>query len=290
MALKSITAALSLMLIQAAVPAGEATPAFFAELPAQVGAWKKAATAARYDCKTLYDYIDGGAELYLAFDFTDALAIEYAAGKNNVIKIDIFNMGSPKGAFGAFAHGRETVSAEVGQGSDYSNGLLTFWKHRWFVSVQAYPETPEKRKAVYKLGRAVAALIPDTGSLPPILAALPRLGLVESSVRTFHHHLLQNDYVFMSNENPLKIGPGTEAVLARYMRQDQRHVLMIVEYPSEGDAEKAHHGFMAGVLGNAETAMLDERWAGLKRSGKRVVIALDAPSKQAVIHILSEVP
>lgn len=290
MTLKSIVAVLSLTLIRTSAPAEEAKPAFFADLPAQVGAWKKAATPAHYDPKTLYDYIDGGAELYLAFDFTGAIAFEYIADKDNVIKIDIFDMKSSKGAFGAFAHGRETLSTEIGQGSDYSSGLLTFWKHRWFVSVQGYPETPDKRKAVNELGRAIAALIPDTGSPPDIIAALPKAGLVESSVRTFHHHLLQNDYVHVSHENPLKIGPKNQAILARYDRQVERHALLLVDYLFENDAKQAQHDFMTGVLGNAMEAKIGERWAGLKRSGKRLVIALDAPSRQAVQQILTEVP
>ena len=185
--------------------------------PPRVGQWKKPDKPALYSRDTLYSYIDGGSELYLAFDFVGAVTFEYAAGEDDTIKVDIFDMGSPRGAFGAFAHGRETFAEEVGQGSDYSGGLLTFWKHRWYVSVLGYPETETKRKAIYELGRSIAALIPETGSPPPILAALPRTGLVEASVRTFHHPLLQNDYATVSHENPLGIGKETEAVLARYV-------------------------------------------------------------------------
>src|SRR5512133_3447236 len=107
-------------------------PDFAAKLPAQVGAWKKPARPERYDGKTLYDYIDGGAELFRAFGFVGALAFEYDAGDDDVIKVDLFDMGSARGAFGVFAHGRETVAAELGQGSEYAAGLLTFWKGRWF--------------------------------------------------------------------------------------------------------------------------------------------------------------
>ena len=57
--------------------------------------------------------------------------------------------------------------------------------------------------------RAIAALIPETGSPPAIVHALPKPGLVEASVRTFHHPLLQNDYVTLSHDNPLGIGEKT---------------------------------------------------------------------------------
>jgi hypothetical protein len=44
------------------------------------------------------------------------------------------------------------------------------------------------------------------------------------------------------------------------------------------------------VLGGAAVAKQGERWAGLKRSGKRIAIALDAPSKEVVGQVLAEVP
>ncbi|HEY5995466.1 MAG TPA: DUF6599 family protein, partial [Candidatus Deferrimicrobiaceae bacterium] len=215
---------------------------------------------------------------------------EYAAGEDDTIKVDIFDMGSPRGAFGAFAHGRETLAEEVGQGSDYGGGLLTFWKGRWFVSILGYPETEDKRKAIYELGRSISALIPETGSLPPILAALPKEGLVGASIRTFHHPLLQNDYVTVSFKNPLGIGKETEAVLARYVRQGERHVLMVVDYPSEGDAVEAQRAFTETVLGGTSQGKMGERWAGIRRNGKRVAVALDASSRKVVERVLPEVP
>jgi hypothetical protein len=286
----AVVAGVLLMLVRPFASAAEATPDFAARLPAQVGEWKKPAKPVLYDRKTLFDYIDGGAELYLAFDFAGAVTFEYSAGADDTIKVDIFDMSSSRGAFGAFAHGRETIAAAVGQGSEYAGGLLTFWKGRWFVSVLGYPETESKRKAVDELGRAIAAIIPETGPLPKILESLPKPGLIEASARTFHHHLLQNDYVTVSHDNPLGIGPRTEAALARYARKGERHILMLVDYASEDDAKKGQHDFTANVLHGATSAKVDARWWGLKRSGKRLVLALDAASSEAVAQVLSEVP
>jgi hypothetical protein len=279
-----------LLVLLAPAPALAAPPDFAGRLPAKVGDWKKPAGPARYDRKSLYDYIDGGAELYLAFDFVGAQAFEYDAGDDDVIKVDLFDMGSARGAFGVFAHGRETIAAEVGQGSEYAAGLLTFWKGRWFVSVLGYPETAAKRAAVLTLGRAIADLIPETGAEPAIIGALPKPGLVEASVRTFHHHLLQNDYVTVSHDNPVGIGPATEAVLARYQRAGARHVLLVVDYPDEAAAKTARRRFVDGVLGGASVGKLGAHWAGLALKGKRLFIVLDAASRTAAQRVLSEVP
>jgi len=268
----------------------EAQPDFAGKLPPQIGRWKRSIETTRYDRTTLFNYIDGGAELYLAFGFQEAITFDYAADKDDEIKVDIFDMGSARGAFGVFAHGRESVAAEVGQASDYGGGLLTFWKHRWFVSVLGYPETETKRKAVYELARAIATLIPESGGLPAIIGALPKPGLVEVSVRPFYHHLLQNDYVTITHDNPLGIGQQTEAVLARYARQDGRHVLMLVDYSAESDAKAAQKNFTKKVLGGVSLAKLNGRWAGLKKTGNRIVIVFDAPSARTVTQTLAEIP
>jgi hypothetical protein len=279
-----------LMSVPASSLKAESNPDFAAKLPAQVGEWKKPSKPELFDRRTLFNYIDGGAELYLAFDFVGAVTFEYSAGENDTIKVDIFDMGGARGAFGAFAHGRESVAAEVGQGSEYSGGLLTFWKDRYYVSILGYPETKEKRKAVYELAKSISALIPGTGAPPSILKDLPKPGLIEASARTFHHHLLQNDYVMISHENPLGINPKTEAVLARYERKEGRHVLMLVDYPFEDEAKKAQVNFKEKVLGGANPAVRNGKWTAINRTGKRLVIALDAPSNNIAEKVMSEVP
>jgi hypothetical protein len=266
------------------------TPDFAAKLPAQVGTWRRSQAPRVYDRETLHDYIDGGAELYLAFDLVRALSFEYAAGADDEVKVDVFEMADARGAFGAFAHGRESVAAEVGQGSEYAGGLLTFWKDRYYVSILGFPETEARREAVHELGRAIAALIPGTGEPPAILGALPSRGLVKASARTFHHPILQNDYATVSHDNELGIGPRAEAVLARYQRDGARHVLLLVEHAAPADAEKAERAFVAGVLGGAKVARKGEGWAGLRRIGNRLYVVLDAPSRRAAEQVLAEAP
>ena len=117
-----------------------------------------------------------------------------------------------------------------------------------YLVICSDPETDAKRKAVYELGRAIAALILETGSPPAITTSLPKLGLIEASVRTFYRHTLQNDYVAISYENPLGIDGRTEAVQARYVRRGDRHVLMLIDYPTEDEATKAQRRFVQSVL------------------------------------------
>lgn len=142
-------------------------------LPDKVDRWNKVEPPGTYSPETLSNYIDGGAELYLSYNFKNSLAVKYKDAAENEIAVDIFDMGSSYDAFGVFAHTRETNTKDFGQGSEYAAGLLTFWKGRFYVSVLAYPETPASKNAVTSLGQVIAGAIKDEGPLPPILALLP---------------------------------------------------------------------------------------------------------------------
>ena len=273
------------LLLLAGGPARAEAPVDFARrLPLEVKGYKRPAQPQVYNARNLYEYIDGGAELYISFGVQRVLAFFYEKGKDREIKVDVFDMGTSHNAFGIFSHGRERIETEVGQGSEYAAGLLTFWKDRYYVGVLGYPETAETKAVVQALGRAVAALVPRTGPLPPIVGLLPRPHQLPASVRYFRHHVWLNSAFFVAHDNLLGIGPGTEAVLARYASTAGKHVLVLVEYADQKQAEEARRTFAARYLGSpaAVVTKVKERWAGIRRIERRVVVVLDAPSRAAV--------
>jgi len=72
-------------------------------LPATVGAWRRVDPPRRYDGKTIYDYMDGAAEVYRMHGFRALEVWTYRRTDGAALKLEIFDMGSPQGAFGAFA-------------------------------------------------------------------------------------------------------------------------------------------------------------------------------------------
>ena len=100
----------------------------YQSLPDQVLDWEAEAEDAVYDRETLYDYMNGGAEVYLAFDFQQVFVRKFMRTGEDEIILDIYNMGSPAEAFGVFSCDREDEGAGIGQDSEYGFGLLRFWK------------------------------------------------------------------------------------------------------------------------------------------------------------------
>jgi hypothetical protein len=265
---------------------------FSNRLPGELNGWKKDVKPNLYDPQTLFKYIDGGAELYISYNFKQVLAMKYLDEKGNEITVDIFDMGDSYNAFGVFSHGSEEpdkTDKRIGQGSEYAAGLLTFWKDRYYVSLLAYPETEERKKTVLTLGRDIADLIPTEGPLPPVLELLPKKGLDANSMIYFTHHHWLNSHYFISNENILHIGKETPAVLAAYKgetgKRGEKFFVLLVSYPDKAKSEAAYQSFIEQYLPDGEGGIKqleDGRWTGSKLEGTYILVILDAPSREVV--------
>ncbi len=261
-------------------------------MPDAVAGWKKADPPNLYTPENLSTYIDGGAELYISYNFKNALSMKYLDAAANEIVVDIFDMGSAPDAFGVFAHSRETIDDRFGQGSEYAAGLLTFWKDRYYVSILAYPETTAKREVVFELGRAIAGAIKSDGPLPPIIALLPPENLLPETVRYFHHYIWLNSFYFVSHENVLNIGNDTPAALGKYRQGGSTFFLLLVRYPDAAKAEAAERQFRQKLLDGAEDGLRptkEGRWTGLERRGDLIGVVFNAPDAPTVRAVFAKI-
>ena len=261
-------------------------------LPPEVRGWTPSGPDARYSAETLYDYIDGGAEVYRAFNVREVLARQYAKPDAPDILADVFDMGTSEDAYGAYHHDmREGESPGIGRESEYMGGALAFWKGRYFVSIIAFDDTDDARRAVLGLGEAVDAAIPDDGGPPDIVQFLPRDGLLAQHVHYLHNHFSLNLHYFVAEENLLGLDQQTEGVLARYALPhaaggesgDTPSVLLLIRYPGGPAAGKAYESFAAVYLPDADTdgnvKTENGKWTGARHRGRFVIIVFDAPSK-----------
>jgi hypothetical protein len=258
---------------------------FGPKIPRQVLDWKASGEDAVYDRKTLYGYMDGGAEVYLAFDFRDVFVRKYAGPSGDELVLDIYDMGSSAEAFGVFSCDRQDPGAGLGQGSEYGPGLLRFWRGRYFVSVTVAGNEEKAEAAVLALGRAVAPLLGPDGPLPDMLGGLPADGLKADRTSYFHDHVHLSNRYYISSENVLNLGERTACVFAEY--DDGRgHAakLLLVRYPGAAEAEAAGRSFRAAFLRGAEaegTARTERKgWVSLRAGGALLAAVFEASSKE----------
>ena len=264
-------------------------------LPTQVLDWKTTGPDATYNRRTLFQYIDGGAELYLTYKFQKAHVRRYAKAGDpqSEITLDIYDMGTSDEAFGIFSAEREDESVGIGQDSEYGGGLLRFWKGQYFVAIVVMGEAEAAKPAMMEMARAAEAAIPITGNKPALLRRLPIVGLVEREVRYFHSVNVLNNHYFIASENILNLGSDTQCILAKYNRDNESSFLLLVQYPGEKHAKDAFARFLGAYMPKASATgyaqMENKKWAMAKIDKSMVAFVFDSPSKEKAEQLLAEI-
>lgn len=296
--MKKAAGAVTILLLAGLVPASaggimDPTKDILASLlPAQVQGWKAVGSDRFFDPETIFDYLDGGGEVYRSYNFKLLLSRRYERDGAPAIVADVFDMGSAADAFGVFTHDLDGEPAGVGQDSNYKAGLLLFWKGRFFVSLYAEEETEEARRVVLEMGRRAAAAIKDEGQRPGILSLVPEAFATEGRLHFFHTHSILNYHFFVSTENVLDLSAKTDAVLARAGAKGLRSYFLIVRYPEGCLALEASQSFrktiMAGAKDDEAYRASDGTWTALGRRGVCIFIAFKAVSKEAALASIGE--
>jgi hypothetical protein len=261
-------------------------------LPAEIAGWKAAGADHIYDRKTIFDYLDGGAEVYLAFDLREVFVRKFKSAAGTEIALDIYDCGSPAEAFGAFTCDRQDPGAGIGQESEYGPGLLRFWQGRFFVSITAAGDEEKAEVALRALGKDVVPVLGPAGEPPALVRALPDAGLKKDRTCFFHSVINLNNRFFVAADNILNLEALTDCVLAEYDAGGQADParLLLVVYPDEGRAQAAELSFAKGYRpADAAAGANSGARAFARRRSNLLSIVFAAPSKAFAKRLLAAV-
>jgi len=258
-------------------------------MPMQIGEWQADGKDQVFNRETIFKYIDGGAELYLAYDFRQVFSRKYVGPGNSAIVLDIYDMGTAADAFGIFTSEREDEDAQIGQGSEFGGGLLRFWKGSKFVAILNDGGGGSADQAVIGLGKAVDQALVATGPEPDLLKCLPQQNLDKKKTRFFHQSLLLDKHYFVASENILHLGPKTDCVLAEYyLSSEDFMVLLLISYENQRQANEAYAHFNKIYMPEAKAGlaqMENKKWTMATCDRNLVSIVFEAPDKQRAIDL-----
>lgn len=233
-------------------------------LPLSITGWERTEDDNYYNEESLYNYINGGAELYISYGFKNVISRRYSKNGNSPIAVEIFDMMNSKNAYGVFTHVREETDESYGQGSQVYEDAILFWKARFYVSVVSLDGSEEAQAAIRKIAEYIDNSISENGELPGVIKIIPEKGLVNESVFYFHHPAWINSLYYISDDNILNIDNQTECVLASYGDKKDRLYLLAIEYISIEDAKQAFHQFSEAFPGEKDkqglSLMEDGTW------------------------------
>jgi len=254
-------------------------------LPSEAGGWRWDGKEMNYDSRTLFKYIDGAAELYLAYGFQSLTVRRFEKSNQPPMMVELYEMASSEDAYGVFSFEHQDEAVGIGQGSEFGGGLLRFWKGKCFVSVYAEGEGAEVESGILTMGRGVSNSIPAAGAEPILVGFIPgkNVGLVDKSIRYLRNHVLQNQRFFIAHQNILNLNRETEAVLAQYLQDKQKTQLLLIRYANLKEAGRAYQSFMKAYLpeagGKDHLRTEDRKWTFAQQRGEFVVIVFGAPTE-----------
>jgi hypothetical protein len=264
-------------------------------LPAEISGWKWDGKEKTYDSRTIFDYIDGAAEMYLAYGFQGLVVWRYEKAGGPPILVERYELASPEDAYGVFSYEHQDEPVGIGQGSEFGGGLLRFWKGTYLVTVYAEGEGQGVEDAILSMGKAAVQAIPADGAEPKIVQLLPgkEFGRIDKSTRYLKSHILLNQRFFISHENLLNLSRKTEAVLAAYSREKQKVQLLLIRYPNADEAKSALRSFKKAYMPEAgEKDRLkteDKKWTFARQQKDYLLLVFSAPTESDAETLITAV-
>jgi len=261
-------------------------------LPLTVEGWKWDGKGTEYNGKTIFKYMDGAAELYLAYGFENLTVRRFEKSNQPPIILELYGMSSSEDAYGVFSYEHQDETAGIGQGSEFGGGLLRFWKGKYFVSIYSEGEGTEVESGILKIGEAAANSISSMGREPKVVDYLPGkdLGFIDKSVRYLKSHVLLNQRFFIAHQNILNLSQKTEAVLAQYLQEKQKTQLLLIRYPNVKEAGDAYQSFMKAYLPDAKgmdhSRTEDGKWTFARQRNEFIIIVFGSPTEPAAEALL----
>jgi len=213
-----------------AVPESDSGAAELLPAIASVEGWIVAEGPVTYSADGLFEYLNGGAPLYLDYGFEELAHVRYQRREDEFasVTIDVFQMGEELGAFGLFSSGRPRGATPRQWATEgYRSGTVTAaWRGNMYVHGEAGDDSPELIEMMERLMAETSARLTGDASRPAILAALPIDGLVQRSERFVAVDLLGHAFL-----------PG--GILATYEIEGREARLFFSDLGSEAAAGRA---------------------------------------------------
>jgi hypothetical protein len=140
--------------------------------------WKLSGDVQTFGPKTLYEYINGAADLYLASDFEALEVADYRNEKKASVVVEAYRHRTARDAFGIYSQERPREGNFLGIGAQgyIDRNILNFVLGNYYVKLNSFDTGAEDREVLQAIAMKVAASLGEKGGLPSLLSAFPSAG------------------------------------------------------------------------------------------------------------------
>ena len=114
----------------------------------EVTGWRQSGEIQTFVPKTLFEYINGGADLYLSYDFQELKVAEYSNEKKASVTIEVYRHKTPIHAFGIYSQERlsDANFLDIGSQGYIEANVLNFVAGPYYVKINSFNTGPDDRE------------------------------------------------------------------------------------------------------------------------------------------------
>jgi hypothetical protein len=237
----------------------------------EVTGWKQSGEIQTFIPETLFEYINGGADLYLSYDFQELNVGEYSNEKKASVIIEVYRHKTPTHAFGIYSQERLSDGnfLDIGAQGYVETNVLNFVAGPYYVKINSFNTGPDDREILVAFAKKVSETLGGRGALPSILSSFLEEGKKKNSEKfisknflgySFLHSAFTADYELSGTKFKLFViepADKTECknMIQKYVEQTGKTEKSVTEGrylipdPHHGDIELHWQGaYLWGIL------------------------------------------
>ncbi len=201
-----------------------------------------------FTAEDLYGHINGGAELFLEYGFTELKVQRYQHGEAE-IGLEIYVMASPEAALGIYLAkcGKEAQDKRVNARNNTSTSQVIALKNNCYIKANSYTRGEDLLPVLIQ---AVNAVLDRLEASPEItlLDVLPTEGLIAGSEKLVRGEFALQPFYTFGDGDILLLGGEIFGVTGKYALADgTTFSRLVIEYPTEDAAQKAFANLVADL-------------------------------------------
>jgi len=265
----------------------------------EIGAWEKVDKPFSYVGENLYDFINGGAEIFLEYGFRKVISQEYQNDDFTIVT-NIYQMMNEISAFGIFSNNRSAKfkNMKIGDGGFQTDYSVNFWQADYFIVMESFQRDSLVSEALVRFAELISKNIARKAEGLAIVNVLPERGLVQESIKLVKGILgISNTYYF-SEKDIFQLRNENLGLFADYRINGQDIRLFLISYESASDAQAAFGRIHEFFNSNKDYKVLkpeqdilfwkkQDIYFALINKGSLVGLALEAKDKLSSQNLLS---
>ncbi len=175
----------------------------------QLSNWAKTEEPSTYFPENLFEFINGAAEIYLAYDFKELSVSQYSQkGSETSMAVEIYEMSNNTNAFGIYGAERypDNNFVTIGIQGYVEEGILNYLVGKYYVKLMCFEGSSRSGEYLELFAKAIVEKTQGQTTFPSLLNHFPKEGLVANSEKFILKNVMGYSFLHDGYLSNYKVG------------------------------------------------------------------------------------